>query len=317
MRFYTPQHPFYCGIDLHARTMYVGILHHDGESVVQRDMQAGPETFLKAIAPYREDLGVAVACIFTWDWLADLGAPQGLPFVRGHALSRTAIHGGKAQNDRMDARQIAVRLRGGRIPPTSVSPAAMRATRALRRRRLPLTRQRAELLAPVQHTNSQYHLPELGKPLASKAPRDGVAARFPAPAVQQRGAVDLALLDYDDRLRSDVAVPIVPPAKPHDAQPLSRLQSVPGMGKMLRWGLRSERHDLTRFPRGQDGLSSCRRGKGAQESAGQRDGTSGAKSGHASLTGAFSEAAGLCLRNTPAGQTSLARLAPHHGKGTA
>ena len=31
MRFYTKQHPFYCGIDLHARTMYVCILNQDGE----------------------------------------------------------------------------------------------------------------------------------------------------------------------------------------------------------------------------------------------------------------------------------------------
>ena len=51
MRFYTQQHQFYCGIDLHARTMYVCILNHDGEMLVHRDMQASPETFLKAIAP--------------------------------------------------------------------------------------------------------------------------------------------------------------------------------------------------------------------------------------------------------------------------
>jgi len=31
MRFYTNQHPFYCGIDLHARSMYVCIVNHDGE----------------------------------------------------------------------------------------------------------------------------------------------------------------------------------------------------------------------------------------------------------------------------------------------
>ena len=31
MRFYTNQHPFYCGIDLHARTMYVCILDQSGE----------------------------------------------------------------------------------------------------------------------------------------------------------------------------------------------------------------------------------------------------------------------------------------------
>jgi hypothetical protein len=32
MRFYTNQHPFYCGIDLHARSMYVCILSHEGNS---------------------------------------------------------------------------------------------------------------------------------------------------------------------------------------------------------------------------------------------------------------------------------------------
>ena len=30
MRFYTTQHPFYCGIDRHARTMYVCILDQNG-----------------------------------------------------------------------------------------------------------------------------------------------------------------------------------------------------------------------------------------------------------------------------------------------
>src|SRR5712691_8912489 len=33
MRFYTTQHPFYCGIDLHARTMYVCILNQAGETL--------------------------------------------------------------------------------------------------------------------------------------------------------------------------------------------------------------------------------------------------------------------------------------------
>ena len=57
MRFYTKQHPFYCGIDLHARTMYVCILDQDGEIVLHRNMTASPETFLKAIAPYRDRSG--------------------------------------------------------------------------------------------------------------------------------------------------------------------------------------------------------------------------------------------------------------------
>jgi hypothetical protein len=67
MRFYTKQHKAYCGIDLHARTMYVCILSHDGEILLHRRMKAAPEPFLKAVAPYREGLVVAVACLCTWD----------------------------------------------------------------------------------------------------------------------------------------------------------------------------------------------------------------------------------------------------------
>jgi hypothetical protein len=86
MRFYTHQHPFYCGIDLHARSMYVCILSHDGEILLHRNTKAAPEAFLKAIAPYRDGLVVAVEWIFTWYGLADLCAEQRLPFVLGHAL---------------------------------------------------------------------------------------------------------------------------------------------------------------------------------------------------------------------------------------
>ena len=192
MRFYTTQHPFYCGIDLHARSMYVCILNQDSQIMLHRNMKASPETFLKAIAPYRAEIVVAVECIFTWYWLADLGAQAGSPFVLGHALYMKAIHGGKAKNDKIDAHKIAVLLRGGMLPQASVYPAAMRATRDLLRRRLYLTRKRAEWLAHIQNTNSQYHLPEIGKKLAYKANRDGVAERFPDPAVHKSMEVDLA-----------------------------------------------------------------------------------------------------------------------------
>jgi hypothetical protein len=67
MRFYTQQHQFSSGIDFHARTRFICILNHAGEIMLHRHMKASPEAFLKAIAPYREGLVVAVACVFTWD----------------------------------------------------------------------------------------------------------------------------------------------------------------------------------------------------------------------------------------------------------
>jgi hypothetical protein len=83
MRFYTRQHRHYCGIDLHARTMYLCILSHDGEILLERSLACDPKLFLRTIEPYREDLVVAVECIFTWYWLTTSG-PSG---TTGHRAS--------------------------------------------------------------------------------------------------------------------------------------------------------------------------------------------------------------------------------------
>jgi transposase len=317
MRFYTQPHPFYCGIDLHARTMYVCILDQAGETLLHRNMTATPEALLKAIAPYRDQIVLAAECMFTWYWLADLCADHGIPFVLGHALSMQAIHGGKAKNDQSDAQKIAVLLRGGMLPQASVYPAEMRATRDLLRRRMHLARKRGELLAHGHHTNSQYNLPALGKKIAYTSNRDGVAERLADPAVHKSIAVDLALITSDDALLRDVELTIVNTAKHHDAQTLYLLQTVPGIGKILSLVLLYEIHQIDRFPRVQDFASYCRLVKCAKESAGKRSGTSGTKSGNAHLTWAFSEAAVLFLRDNPAGQKFLTRWEKKQRKGKA
>jgi len=137
--------------------MYVCILNQEGKILVHRHRPAGPEPFLKTIAPYRESLVVCVACIFTWYWLADLCAREDIPFVLGQALSMKAIHGGQAKNARIDAQKIAGLLRGGMLPQAYVYPAAMRATRDLLRRRIALTRKRAALLGHIQQIHSPYN----------------------------------------------------------------------------------------------------------------------------------------------------------------
>jgi hypothetical protein len=124
------------------------------------------------------------------------------------------------------------------LPQASVYLAARRATRALLRRRLHLMRQRAALLAHVHNTKSQYHLPEIGKKIAYKANRDGVAERFPDPAVHKSIEVDLALSDYYDQLLTDLELPIVHTAQQHDANTFYRLRSVPGIGHILALVLR-------------------------------------------------------------------------------
>ena len=101
----------------------------------------------------------------------------------------------------------------------------MRAPRARLRRRRPLRRKRAARLAHLQHTHSQYTLPELGTKRASKATRDGVAERCSAPAVPKSVAGERALMGDEDQVLRDVELPSVQPAKQHDAWQRGRTAS--------------------------------------------------------------------------------------------
>ena len=76
MRFYTQQHKYYCGIDLHARTMYLCVLDQGGEILLHQNIRCDPGVFVRTIAPYRDDRVVAVECMFTWWWIADLLASR-------------------------------------------------------------------------------------------------------------------------------------------------------------------------------------------------------------------------------------------------
>ena len=296
MRFYTKQHKYYCGIDLHSRKMYLCILDQAGEVRLHQNIKTDRELFLKIIEPFREDLAVAVECMFTWYWIADLCNDHDIPFVLGHALYMKAIHGGKAKNDKIDSRKIAVLLRGGMIPMAYTYPAKMRATRDLLRRRNHLMRKRAELYAHIQNTRSQYNLSEPLGCIAKPQNRHGVVERFKDPSVQNMIATDLAVIEAYDPIISKMERDIIKNAQYHDPVSYTLLKTIPGVGRILGLVILYEIENINRFPTVQDFASYARLVKCAKESNGKRYGTSGKKIGNAHLEWAFSEASVLFLK---------------------
>jgi transposase len=228
-----------------------------------------------------------------------------------------AIHGGKSKNDRIDSHKIAALLRGGTFPVAYVYPRKMRSTRDLLRRRNYLVRKRSELLAHIQNTNSQYNLPEFEKKIALKANRDGVAEHFPDPSVRKSIEVDLELLDFYDRLLTELERYIEKSAKGHNVHTWYLLRSIPGVGKILSLILLYEIHDIRRFPRVQDFVSYCRLVKCPRESAGKKFGAKNTKVGNVHLKWAFSEAACFFIRVNEQAQHYNSRLVSKHGKGKA
>ncbi len=317
MRFYTRTHEHYCGIDLHARTMYVCVLSQAGEVLLHRNLPCDPARFLCAISPFREDLVVAVECIFTWYWLADLCAKEGIAFVLGHALYMRAIHGAKAKNDRIDSRKTAGLLRGGLMPQAYVYPSEMRATRDLMRRRLHFVRHRGQLLAHIQNTHHTYNHDTPGKRITYRSNRDGIGDGFEDVSVRESLAAGLALVDNYEVVIGELEASVLRQARAHDPDSFQLLKSVPGIGKVLALTILYEIHDIRRFDRVGQFASYSRLVKCQKSSAGKVQGTSGAKIGNAHLKWAFSEAAVLFLAKCPEGKKLFARIERKHGKGRA
>jgi transposase len=319
MRFYQQQHPFYCGIDLHARTMHVCILDQAGKVVFDKSLPCRPEALLRAIEPFRDNLVIGAECMFAWYWVADLCVEHNIAFVLGHALYMKAIHGGKAKNDRIDAGKIARLLRGGTFPLAYAYPKGMRETRDLLRRRTYLVRKRAELLTHLQILNAQYNLAPFPKKLAFAANRVEmqVAERFADASVQKSAAINLALIDRLDELIGDLELYLVRTAKVDDVQTFYRLRSVPGVGKVLALILLYEMHDAHRFDHAGQFLSYARLVRCAHESAGKKLGSGGKKIGNAHLRWAFAEAACLFLRSSERAKKWKQKQAAQRGEGKA
>src|SRR5438552_5098904 len=291
MRFYNGQHSFYCGIDLHARSMHLCILDQAGQVVFDRNLPCRPETFLRAVAPFRDGLVVGVECMFAWYWVADLCQQEGIAFVLGHALYMKAIHGGKAKNDKIDAGKIARLLRGGTFPLAYAYPKGMRETRDLLRRRTYLVRQRAALMTHLQILNAQYNLPPFPKKLSFAANRAElkIAQRFPDKSVQQSAAANLAVIDCLDEQIAHLELYLVRTAKVEDVQTYHRLQTIPGVGKVLALIILYEVHNILRFDSAGQFLSYARLVRCQHVSAGKVHGSGGKKIGNAHLRWALGD----------------------------
>ena len=63
MRLYSRTHDFSCGIDLHARTMYLCVLDRAGQTLLHRNLPTRPEALLDALAPFRSAISSSAASV--------------------------------------------------------------------------------------------------------------------------------------------------------------------------------------------------------------------------------------------------------------
>jgi transposase len=299
MKFYTSTTEFNCGIDLHARQMYVCVMDRQGKKLVHSNVKNNDfEFFLKLIAPYRHSLTVCCECMFGWYWLADACQEAGLTFVLAHALYVKAIHGGKNKNDRIDSEKLTHLLRSNLIPPAYVYPSEKRPMRALLRQRICYVWHRAELLARINSHQLAHNRTPARQTRRNRDPwEEQLLAAEDHPLRQLALQNDLAMIRHYDAQINALEVKLLNLAKERSGRDFALLQSVPGIGENLGLTILHEIGDIDRFPTVKDFLSYCRLVKGTVASAGKIKGLRGAKLGNPYLRWAFGEAAVIAKRD--------------------
>jgi transposase len=297
MKYYTSTTEFNCGIDLHARQMYVCLMDRSGKILVHTNIRNNDfDFFLKLVAPYRHDLTVCAECMFGWYWLADACQQAGITFVLVHALYVRAIHGGKNKNDRIDSEKLAHLLRTNFIPFGYPYPAAQRPLRGLLRQRLTFVWNRSQLQARVQSHQLAHNRPSV--PAANRDRwQQQLLAQEPDPVYQFSLQNSLALIGHYDTQIAALESHLIQLTKSHAAAHFTLLQTVTGIGPILALTILYEIGDIARFPSVKDFLSYCRLVKGTVASAGKIKGLRGAKLGNPHLRWAFGEAAVIAKRD--------------------
>jgi transposase len=299
MKYYTSTTEYNCGIDLHARQMYVCVMDRQGKKLVHTNVKDNDfKFFLKLIEPDKHSLTVCCECMFGWYWLADACQGAGLNFVLAHALYVKAIHGGKNKNDRVDSEKLTHLLRSNLIPPAYVYPAQKRPLRALLRQRIFYVWRRAELLARI-HSHQLAHNRRAAK--QTRRSRDlweeQLLAAENHPLRQFALKNDLAMIRHFDRQIVWLEVELLRQTKEVASPDYTLLQSVPGIGQILGLTILHEIGEINRFATVKDFLSYCRLVKGTVASAGKLKGLRGAKLGNPYLRWAFGEAAVIAKRD--------------------
>lgn len=250
---------FYCGVDLHSRTIYVCVMNREGEIMLKRNIQNNFTIFKQFITPFLPNLAVGCESTYNYYWLLDGCREAGIPFYLGHALYMKAISGNKKKTDPLDATTIANLMRTNYFPQAYPYPREMRATRDLFRRRTRLVRIRAEAYTHTQLVMHQHAITDVkSAEVKNRHTRRDLLRRLDDPDVRLSVETNLDVVDALDPLIERLEQRIKRQALYHNPKHYRMLLTIPGVGEMIALNTLYETHDISRFRKPQDYSSYCR-----------------------------------------------------------
>ncbi|MDB6030212.1 MAG: Transposase family protein [Verrucomicrobiales bacterium] len=283
------------GMDLHSNNVMVGLVEPDGKRVLSQKLPCELKKVLEFLKPYQSRVDtIAVESTFNWYWLVDGLRANGYNTVLANPAAMEQWDGLKHTDDKSDAFFLADQLRLKLLPTGYIYNPKLRPVRDLLRRRMNLVHQRTALMLSFKSlftrtTGQELPLRELKGMEVSEAQK-----LYTHPANQLIASIQLQHIEALDQSIKEIEKVVQESASllPFYA----RLQSLPGVGKILVLFISMEVGDVKRFPSPGDFASYCRTVDAKRKSNGKKKEDNNQKCGNKYLAWAFVEAANFAKR---------------------
>lgn len=287
-------------VDLHSDNGYFGVIDSDGKKVYQKRLPNKLHVILNELAPYSQTLRcVIVESTYNWYWLVDGLIRNGYRVKLANPAKFDKYNDLKNTNDKTDTFFLTDLERLEILPTGYIYPKQDRGIRDLLRRRMLLVQQKTTQTLSFQSLISRH----TGGKISSSDIR-----RIDEESVEN-------LLENEDSyvvFSGQNAVSVIKFLKERirllekkvlaDARlrkEFEKLQTIPGIGKILSLVIMYEAGDITRFKSPGNYVSFCRCVKSTQTSNNKKKGSGNRKNGNKYLSWAYVEAANFCKRFCP------------------
>jgi transposase len=238
------------GMDLHRDFSKVAMMSQDGKVLETRNIRHDSRKEMAEFFDGLEDgTAVVMEAGFNWPWVADLAEAAGMKPHLGHAIRCRELAKGMAKNDRKDAIFLAkLWLAGGDVfPEAYLAPQEVRVMRAKFRTRSLLVKIRSQMKNSIHGILHKYGVKcDEATDLYGKKGRkilDGL--ELPAVAKEE---MERKLAFLDDLARHIDSIE----RQLQSELPLDKraglLQTIPGVGRIIAYGMLAEIGEIGRFP---------------------------------------------------------------------
>lgn len=286
------------GIDLHSNNAVCGLVDMKGKRILHKRVSCDLQEIVRTLAPYKKRIDtIAVEATFNWYWLVDGLQDHGYKVVLANPAKMEQYDGLKHADDTSDAFFVGDMLRLGILPCGNIYDRKTRPVRDLLRRRLGLVHKRSSLYISFKsmYTRMTGENMSLAQLKTLKPEESARLFKHPCDQLIAREQIELIerLTQSIDRIEEEVL---------KTASKMScyrRLQSIPGIGKILGLTITMETGEAKRFPSPGDFASYGRCVRSQRISNNKKKGKNNDKCGNKYLAWAFVEAANFARRFDP------------------